>query len=331
MTYVHAPEEVQIDTYYCCGGPWIIAGVIETLGIADWAVDRNIWHFPPSYLAPEQVKGLLAESWDISPDGLTWTFHIRKGVHWHDKPPMNGREFTAYDVEYNFHRVLGNRLTGTEFSEAEPSPTLRRAEIIESVTATDKWTVVFKLSQFDLYAIVHIGTSYSGYIFPPEVIEELRTPEVPQGIIKRQEDWSKLVGTGPYEITDLVEGTSITYTKNPDYWGYDEKYPENRLPYIDQVRNLLIREPATVAAALRTGKVDIIKHDWPYMNIEFVESIRQTNPEITLWEWDFRSNFALAAYNPFMPSPLDDIMVRHAIQMALDLETIVNTYFKGHW
>ncbi len=79
---------------------------------------------------------------------------------------------------------------------------------------------------------------------------------MPQGIIKRA-DWKNLVGTGPYEITDWVEGSSITYTKNPDYWGYDEKYPENRLPYTDQVRNLLIQEPATVAAALRTAKIDI--------------------------------------------------------------------------
>ena len=330
LTYVHAANVTQIDTYYCCGGPWVIAGVVETLGMADWGIDRNEWTFPPSYLDSKVIKGLLAESWEISPDGLTYTFHIRKGVYWHNKPPMNGREFTAYDVEYNFHRIMGNELTGTEFSEAEPGVwmmahgTLR----MESITATDKWTVVFKLSQFDLNALVNIATTYSGYMFPPEVIEESRTAEVPQGIIKRA-DWKNLVGTGPYEITDWVEGSSITYTKNPDYWGYDEKYPENRLPYTDQVRNLLIQDPATVAAALRTAKIDIIKHDGAYMNVEFAESIRRTNPEINLYKWDFRSNYSLSAYNPFVPSPLDDIMVRHAIQMALDLETIVNTYFKG--
>ena len=135
---------------------------------------------------------------------------------------------------------------------------------------------------------------------------------------------------GPYEITDWVEGTSLTYTKNPDYWGYDEKYPENRLPYIDQLTNLHIPEPATVAAALRSAKIDIIIHDWGYMNVEFAESINRTNPEITLWKWDFRSNYSLAANNPLIPSPTHDIMVRHAIQMALDLETITATYFKGH-
>ena len=47
-----------------------------------------------------------------------------------------------------------------------------------------------------------------------------------------------MVGTGPFELTDFVDGSSFTYTKNPDYWGYDEKFPENRLPYIDEFRVL---------------------------------------------------------------------------------------------
>ncbi len=328
LTYV-LPHSPPLDTYYCCGGPWEIAGVVETLGIADWAVDRDKWTFPPTYLDSEQVKGLLAESWDISPDGLAYTFNIREGVRWHNKAPMNGRELTADDIVYNYHRMLGNRLTGTEFSEAEPSPVLRSCDVIESVTATDESTVAFKLSHIDLNFLVNIGTSYCGYMYPPEVIEESRTSEVPQGIIKNA-DWSKLVGTGPYEITDSVEGTSMTYTKNPDYWGYDEKYPANRLPYIDQLTNLKIQEAATVAAALRTAKIDMIIYDPGHMNFEFAESISRTNPEITLWKWYSRSNYSLAAYNPLIPSPTDDIMVRHAIQMALDLETITATYFKGH-
>ena len=59
-------------------------------------------------------------------------------------------------------------------------------------------------------------------------------------------DWKNVVGTGPFILTDYVEGVSKTYAKNPDYWGYDEKYPENRLPYIDQLRALFIAEEALV-------------------------------------------------------------------------------------
>ena len=316
-------EENQFDSYFRQGSPYYVGGVLETLGMADWGIDRNEWDFPlAGYLPLEFVKGQLAESWDISPDSLTYTFHIRKGVHWHDKPPMNGREFDAYDVEFNFHRLMGNRFTGTEFSEAEPYPFDERFfSPLESVTATDKWTVVFKLKQFSLNWLQDTVTGNFGHMMPPEVIRR-------DGFIKRA-DWKNLVGTGPYEITDFVEGSSITYTKNPDYWGYDEKYPQNRLPYIDQLRNLLIREPATVTAAVRTAKLDAIITAASYANIEFAESIRRTNPEIKLYKWDYRSNYSFNAVNIIVPSPTDDIMVRHAIQMALDLETINNTYFKG--
>ena len=70
---------------------------------------------PILYLAK---RGALAESWEISEDGLTYTIHIRPGVHFHDKPPVSGRELTAKDVEYTFHRNLAMG----EFSETEPTP-----------------------------------------------------------------------------------------------------------------------------------------------------------------------------------------------------------------
>ena len=85
-------------------------------------------------------------------------------------------------------------------------------------------------------------------IYPPEVIKE-------HGDVT---DWRNLVGTGPFMLTDWTEGSSITWDKNPDYWGYDEKYPENRLPYVDRLRALTMPEPATQLAALRTGRVDYL-------------------------------------------------------------------------
>ena len=64
------------------------------------------------------------------------------------------------------------------------------------------------------------------WIYPPEVIQEHGDAH----------DWKNLVGTGPFTLTDVVDGSSFTYTKYPDYRGFDEKYPENRLPYIDQLK-----------------------------------------------------------------------------------------------
>ena len=108
--------QASIDPYF--GWPSITGAVSEGLGIMNWGVDRDVWDLKTLHTPDEHVIGQLAESWEISPDRLTYTFHIRPGVRWHDKAPMNGRQFTAHDVEYNFHRLLGMG----DFAEAGPTP-----------------------------------------------------------------------------------------------------------------------------------------------------------------------------------------------------------------
>ena len=295
-------------------------GVLENLGIGDWAIDRDEHSFDSWILPISVTKGKLAESWDISPDGLTYTFHIRKGVYWHNKAPMNGRELTAYDVEWSFHRYAGNKLTGTQFSEAEPYayPGVLLSRVpLESIEATDEWTVVMKLTEPQLGALATIVGR--PLISPPEVIEQ-------HGDLK---DWRNLVGTGPFMLTEWVYGSSITFDKNPDYWAYDEKYPENRLPYIDQFRLLVIKDRQTVLAAMRSGKIDLIGRGGcaEMSDVNAVESLLRTNPEIQVSQ--------LRYYNILMISPdirkpaFNDIRVRIAMQKALDLETINETWGKG--
>ena len=69
------------------------------------------------------------------------------------------------------------------------------------------------------------------------------------------QDWKTAVGTGPWMLTDWVKGSALTYTKNPNYWGHDEKFPEHRLPYLDEVKMLIIPEFSTRLAALRAGRI----------------------------------------------------------------------------
>ncbi len=109
---------------------------------------------------------------------------------------MNGRELTAKDVEYNWHRYLG---LGSGYTEVNPfvAQWSQLDDVgIESVTATDDHTVVFKLKSPNLAAERTIIYQYSSHIMPPEVIEE-------HGDLL---DWRNLVGTGPYELVDWVEG-----------------------------------------------------------------------------------------------------------------------------
>ena len=297
------------------GGTVATAGVVQMLAMADWGVDRSVFNLKTMYVPMSHMRGVLAESWE-QPDDTTIIFHIRKGVHWHNKPPVNGRELTADDVVYNWHRLLGLG----KFSEAGPTPAHRFIARFESVTATDDWTVVFKLEKPSLAGMFDILLNSRAAINSPEVIEE-------HGDVA---DWRNLVGTGPFMLTDWTEDVSLTWTKNPDYWGFDEKYPENRLPYVDETIALIMKDEATRIAALRTGVVDALENagSAQIRSIDAAERLKETNPELVFWGFSIRSETS-GAYASWKP-PFDDIRVRHAMQMALDLETINNTYYKGY-
>ena len=320
ITYVKSIIPPNIDPYFLSSAGIVISGVNEKLAIPNWGIDRAEHDFVGTILPQFATKGQLAESWE-TPDDTTIVLNIRKGVHWHDKAPMNGRELTAQDIEYNFHRLLGNKLTGTEFSDAEPSAItgIIASVSFESITATDKWTVVFKLKEPHLDALKAILTGHHNFIVAREVVEQYGDVQ----------DWRNVVGTGPFELTDYVEGSSLTYVKNPDYWGYDEKYPENRLPYVDEIRALISKEKATILALMRSGKADYIGYvgDSQLSTVDAAVSLQRTNPEMNLWPFSYRSENALT-FNT-QKSPWNDVRVRRAIQMAIDLETINQTYHQG--
>ena len=305
------------DTYIGSAAAYITSGVVEKVAMVDWAIDRDEYPFIGGYQAPAYALiGALAESWDVSRDGLTYTLEMRQGVNWHDKAPMNGRELIAKDVEHSYHRYLG---LGSGFTEPSPQAGALRALPWDSITATDDSTVVMKLKEPKLGALSTILDWHGMFIQPPEVIEE-------HGDMS---DWRHVVGTGPYMLTEVVPESSVTWEKNPDYWGSDEKYPENRLPYIDVHKGVVIPETPTILAGLRSGKLDFIGMPGASgLNaIDQAMSLQKTNPELVLYKWAQRSN-GVFQFNMSKP-PFDDIRVRQAMQMALDIETINKSYFLG--
>ena len=296
---------------------FFIAGVVEGLSFADWGLSRDIWHGERyTVVLPEMVTGQLAESWSM-PDNTTWIWNIRQGVHWDDKAPVNGREFDAYDVEWNYHRYFGMG----DFTEDGPNAGMggiTQGLEIESVTATDKWTVEIKLTKPFIDVAWKMLNNYF-VVHAPEQIEKYGDAK----------DWRNLVGTGPFRLTDVVEGSSSTWEKNPNYWGVDEKFG-NRLPYIDEFRQLLMPDISTRLAALRTGKVDFMGNegDGYITSIDDLEALKQTNPEIAVWP-SLGAAAGVFWFNQALPITAD-IRVRKALQMAVDRETMHATYFKGY-
>ena len=111
------------DTWWGSGSRDPVSLFLEKMGIADWSIDRDEWDFKEVHNPLPFIRGQLAESFEISPDGLTFTFHIRKGVHWHDKPPMNGRELVAEDIVFSFHRMTGLGSVSPRRARSAVSPT----------------------------------------------------------------------------------------------------------------------------------------------------------------------------------------------------------------
>ena len=238
---------------------------------------------------------------------------MRQGIHWQNIPPVNGREFTASDEVYHYDRCLG---LGAGFTTVSPfMGGASQYAPLKTVTATDKYTVVFKWSIANPEYINEIMEAVGGLMGTeaPEVIQQWGN----------MNDWHHAIGTGSFMITDFVDGSSATLVKNPNYWGYDERYPQNKLPYVDGLKYLIIPDQATALSALRTGKIDIMD----LMPLQVAQSMQKTNPEILQIAVPMSTCLTIDPRNDV--KPFNDIRVRQAMQMAIDLPTIASTYYGG--
>jgi len=103
---------VNFDPYYDAYLPQIFWAWMESMAKYDWTLELGASDYDRLFRPSQYRKGQLAESWEFT-DPSIFVIHLRKGIHWQDIPPVNGREFTADDVAYHYHRLwgLGSGLT----------------------------------------------------------------------------------------------------------------------------------------------------------------------------------------------------------------------------
>lgn len=310
MRYQANPN--SFDPWYetALPGQRVQSFTMEPVSRRNFTIDPKIWGHTVKVADNRYVSGNVLESWEIT-DPLTLVLHVRKGINWQDKAPVNGRELTAEDIAYSFNRVLGY---GTGLSRSPYNTSRTMVEYVESITATDKYTVVFK----GKYPCVDL---YTNPLDPPLPINAI----VPREVVDKYgnlQDWHNIVGTGPFILTDYVSGSSIDFVKNPNYFGYDDRYPKNRLPYVDKARILIITDIATAMSALRTGKIDLIE-DLPWSQ---ADNITKSNPELIQVTRPERGHCVWLRVDK---APYDDIRVRKALQMSLDLKSIAASFYGG--
>jgi peptide/nickel transport system substrate-binding protein len=247
----------------------------------------------------------LAESWEF-PDNLTIVYHIRKGIMWANKPGvMAAREMTANDVAFALERTVhGPVAVANQYWTT-----------IASVTASDKYTVVVKMKQYDYNWTLPLSWGWHLLIYPPEVVN------APNGGIA---NWRNANGTGPFILKDYVSGASLTYEKNPNYWGTTKIGGKDyKIPFADKLVWPIIPDESTRLAAIRTAKVDINEG----VSTKYKKTLEETNPDLTRYRI-----LGTAAYNVAMrmdTKPFDDIRVRRAMNMAIDRQAILNVINLG--
>ncbi len=245
----------------------------------------------------------LAEKWDISQDGLTYTFHLRQGVKFHD-----GTDFNADAVVFNFERWMdkSNPYHNGEFpyyNDMFGGFKGDKDHAIASVKAVDPNTVEFKLNRALSPFLNNLGM-FPFAIGSPEAIKKdpAKFNESP-------------VGTGPFKFVEWKRNDSITLEKNPDYW-------QKGLPKLDKVVFKVIPENTARLTALNSGEVDLIDG----MNPDDVPSVKE-NKDLQLYLRP-SMNIGFLGFN-MEKKPLDNPKVREAIAYAVNKPAILEAFFGG--
>ena len=303
---------VNFDPYFTEGLTGIYGAWLERLVCDDWTMDPAEWDYRIAWHPRRYQKGNMAESWEF-PDPTTHVIHIRRGVRYQNRPPSNGREFTSDDVLFHYHQIYG---LGGGFIKPNPyrDTDIRFKDII-SITAPDKYTIVFKFKtpnpDFIMETLHNVGLA--------QCLEN-------RDVVKKwgdMRDWRHAIGTGPFILQDFLPGNSATLVKNPDYWGHDERHPQNKLPYIDKLKFLIIPNESDAMEAMRAGKIDCMNQ----ISYRGAQALQKTNPEIIQIATPGAPAITLQPRND--RPPYNDLRVRKAIQMAIDLPTIAKTYYEG--
>jgi peptide/nickel transport system substrate-binding protein len=251
--------------------------------------------------------GCLADNYEI-PEKGTMIFHIREGVHWHNKAPCNGRELTVDDVVYTFKRMCTEPGAYIRMTY----PTLSKTIEITSNEATRTVTLKCPVSEWaNLYTLFPDFCT----IMPKDALEQFGN----------MNDWRNSIGTGPFMLTDYVSGGSMTFVRNPNYWKTNPSGPGkgDQLPYLDGVKWLVITDTSTAMAAFRVGKVDGISSEYDDVK-EFVE-----NPEIKHMVYTVDYSMVISMRTDKADLPFSKKEVRQALTMAIDFEKIKNDFYSG--
>ncbi len=281
--------------------------VYEQLFVADLSKAKRLGgpyaFVADAWLPSDAIRGELAESWTWKDKPLTLEVKLRQGIKFPAKAGvMAERELTAEDVVFNFNRQINSPKRNPEYYDH-----------LEKVAALDKYTVSFLFKAFNSEWDYRFGWGYFSGILPKEVVSA------------GANNWKNMNGTGPFMLTDFIQGNSSTYTRNPGYWDKERiGGKEYKLPFVDKLVYKAIKDESTQYSAIRTGKVDILES----IRWQAVDELKKSVPQLKWNRWLSFTGQALALRVDI--KPFDDIRVRRALNLAVNKQEIVSAFYGGH-
>jgi peptide/nickel transport system substrate-binding protein len=249
------------------------------------------------------IEGDLAESW-TQPNETTYIFKLRKGVKWHNKPPVNGREVTADDVVFSVNHFLTVKGNANAYM----------LKAVDKVEAPDKYTVKFTLKEPFVWFLDMLSNPHAVAIVAKEVLDK-------HGDFKKSET---VIGTGPWMLDSYRPNVGLTYVRNPAYFMAG-------LPYIDRVEATVDEDNASRMAAFLSGKYDlgwefpgtVARVDW----VQIKGTLAQRRPNLKTAE--FPSPVMNHISMRTDQKPFSDVRVRRAMSLAIDRKGIIDSAYEG--
>ena len=277
---VPVPEAPTLDPHQSAGFvPHLYASMVYS----------HLVRFPagPEAQGPGDQRILpdLAEKWEFTTP-TTVVFKLRRGVRFHRKPPVDGREVTAEDVKFSLERFRAK------------SPLRDRLEAVQAIDVVDRHTIRIVLREPFAPLLNHLATPAHCVILPKEIEEKLKDLNQPEAVI----------GTGPFVLKSYQRGVRAVYERNPDYF-------MPGLPYLDTVHLEGVPEQNTRLSMLRAGKLELA-HWWGWLTPDEGNVLKKTNPELTVTKHVIvdMPHIWMRTDQP----PFNDVRVRRAVSLAID-------------
>ena len=313
LTLAMGAQAAQAKTLVYCseGSPEGFNPAFYTAGTTFDATSKTIFNKLVEFeRGTTKIVPGLAESWEVSNDGLEYTFNLRKGVKFHTTENFTpSRDFNASDVVFSFKRQLdpNHPYHGVSGGSYEYFNGMSMPDLLKDVVAVDDYTVKFILTRPEAPMIANLAMDFAS-VTSAEYADKMMEAGTPE-----QVDLTP-VGTGPFQLVAYQKDAVIRYKANADYWA-------GKAP-IDDLIFAITPDASVRYEKLKAGEC----HVMPYPNPADIEDMK-ANSDITMLEQE-GLNVGYLAYNTQM-APFDNPKVRKALNMAINKQAIIDGVFQG--